>query len=65
MFFLAGLCVFELRAEANDLIKIHSGDLPIVLSAPHGGSLEIEGVPERKGQDVKRFVRTKDMWTDQ
>ena len=65
LFFLAGLCVFELRAEANDLIEIYSGDLPIVLSAPHGGSLEIEGVPERKGQGVKRFVRTKDMWTDQ
>lgn len=27
--------------------------------------MTIEGVPERKGEGVKRFVRTKDMWTDQ
>jgi len=49
----------------RELIVVQSGDLPMILSAPHGGSLAVEGVAERKGEKVDRFVRTKDMWTDQ
>ena len=53
------------QIDAKSFISVQSGELPIILSAPHGGNLVIEGVAERKGKDVKRFVRTKDMWTDQ
>ncbi|MDB4537238.1 N-formylglutamate amidohydrolase [Akkermansiaceae bacterium] len=51
--------------DSTKLILAQSGDLPIVLSAPHGGGLAIEGVPVRRGQEVSRFVTKKDMWTDQ
>ncbi len=37
-----------------DFISVQKGDLPIILSAPHGGLLEIPGVPERKGEGMKK-----------
>ena len=38
---------------AADFISVQKGDLPIILSAPHGGTLAIPGVPERKGEGMK------------
>ena len=35
------------------LVTAERGDLPLILSAPHGGKLRIPGVPERRG-NVKR-----------
>ncbi len=37
-----------------DFISVQKGDLPVILSAPHGGLLEIPGVPERKGEGMKK-----------
>ena len=62
---LMGLGSLSAQEVSKKLISVQSGNLPIILSAPHGGNLTIEAVPERKGKGVKRFVRTKDMWTDQ
>ena len=36
-------------AEVNSLILAQAGDLPIILSAPHGGNKEVPGVLERTG----------------
>jgi len=47
------------------LVVIESGDLPIILSAPHGGRRPVPGVAPRKGQDVPRFVARSDSWTDE
>ncbi len=44
----------EARPLAHGLIAIESGTLPIILSAPHGGTEGIPGVPERtKGTRVR------------
>ena len=36
-----------------DFISVQKGDLPIIFSAPHGGMMDIPGVPERKGEGMK------------
>lgn len=37
-----------------DLIHIQKGDLPIVISAPHGGDKEVPGSAPRKGEGLKK-----------
>ncbi len=41
------------KPELNELVFIQQGDLPIILSAPHGGTRQIPNVPERKGEGMK------------
>ena len=54
-----GTGVAEKRATAEAisvlevLVEVRRGELPIILSAPHGGTLQIEGVPPRKGTGMK------------
>ena len=36
-----------------DFISVQKGDLPIIISAPHGGTMPIPGVPERHGEGMK------------
>ncbi len=44
-------------AEPSDLlIDVQRGTLPIVMSAPHGGTIDAPGVPHRKNIDAERFV---------
>jgi N-formylglutamate amidohydrolase len=37
----------------DELLVIHQGDLPIVISAPHGGTLQIPEVPPRQGDHLE------------
>jgi N-formylglutamate amidohydrolase len=47
-------------SELKRLITIETGEIPIILSAPHGGSRSISGVPARKGETAKQFVTVTD-----
>ena len=42
------------------LVFVRAGDIPILLSAPHGGRRAIPDVPERKADGEKQFVTTRD-----
>jgi N-formylglutamate amidohydrolase len=44
----------------KSLIVTQAGDLPIILSAPHGGRKAIPDCPERKGDGVNKFVVVRD-----
>ncbi len=50
--------------RSESLITIESGDLPIILSAPHGGRDAIPGSAERRGEGVERFNPRSDSNTD-
>ena len=60
-----GFAAFS-RAE-EELVSIQAGDLPIVISAPHGGTLEIPGVPPRLGEGLEKgsrgFVASREYFT--
>jgi N-formylglutamate amidohydrolase len=52
---LAGLVSADPKVPTPDsLVSSHEGDLPILLSAPHGGTTEIPGIPRRKGEGLPR-----------
>ena len=51
-------------AVETPLVSVEAGNLPIILSAPHGGSEPIPGVSEREGKGVRQFVKTMDYRTD-
>ena len=44
----------------RSLITVGKGDLPIILSSPHGGRMPIPGVAERSNQGAARFVTVRD-----
>ncbi|WP_171182693.1 BPL-N domain-containing protein [Alienimonas chondri] len=60
---------------AEELIHFEAGDLPIILSAPHGGRALVPGVPERTGEAFQpgvgedtgkyKFVTSRDTRVDQ
>ena len=37
----------------EELILVERGSLPVMISAPHGGTLRISGVPARKGEGMQ------------
>lgn len=51
----------------NEFLHIQRGELPIIITAPHGGSLAIPGVPKRVGPEGERtsgkFVTGQDVRT--
>lgn len=66
--FLVILCGTCGRADdPAPLVRVQFGELPIILSAPHGGRREVPGVPERTGVDypmsVGKFVVLRDTGT--
>lgn len=52
------------QEKSASLVTIESGDLPIILTAPHGGRAVIPGVAERKGEGVSQFTTKSDSNTD-
>lgn len=48
------------QADPAKLITIRQGDMPIILSAPHGGRQAIPDVPPRKGGHVAEFKTVRD-----
>lgn len=60
----ASLCGGLLAAEPQSLVVTQRGELPIILSAPHGGNEIVLGAEPRKGEGLKRqpggFVTARD-----
>jgi N-formylglutamate amidohydrolase len=46
--------------ELERLVTVQKGEIPIILSAPHGGRRSIVGVPARKDESAKQFVTVTD-----
>lgn len=59
----------EKTPPRSDLVKTQSGKLPIILSAPHGGTKDVPGVPARKGEGLKTggagFFAGRDVGTEE
>lgn len=43
----------ERQLELSQYVETQMGDLPIILSAPHGGNLDLPGIPRRKGEGME------------
>ncbi|MBI5799940.1 MAG: N-formylglutamate amidohydrolase [Verrucomicrobia bacterium] len=54
-------------AQTNEFLQVQRGELPVIITAPHGGSLPIPGVPKRLGPEGERtsgkFVTSQDTRT--
>jgi N-formylglutamate amidohydrolase len=51
------------ESETSSLVTVEIGDVPIILSAPHGGGDVIPGVAERQGEGVISFKTRSDFNT--
>lgn len=56
-------------AEPHPLVTVEKGELPVILSAPHGGTLAIPGAMPREGKSLERrpggFVTGRDTGTEE
>lgn len=57
----------RVSSDLNELVEVRRGDLPIIISAPHGGRLGIDKAPLRTGkaEGIKQFATVRDGGTDQ
>jgi hypothetical protein len=58
------LLALLLLQVSDGLITNEQGELPVIISAPHGGTMEIPGVPARTGLGEKHFTTVRDTDTD-
>ncbi|QEL20336.1 N-formylglutamate amidohydrolase [Limnoglobus roseus] len=47
------------------MLTVQKGELPIIVSAPHGGRKPIPNCPERKGKGIPKFATVNDTNTDE
>lgn len=65
LLFLIALQDVSVTPNVAKYVTIQKGTLPIIISAPHGGTLAIPDVPERKGgSGVAQFTTVRDINTD-
>ncbi|MGL6075249.1 MAG: hypothetical protein ACRC8S_13910 [Fimbriiglobus sp.] len=57
---ILGLAQAQEPLNLEKYLILQKGDLPIILSAPHGGTTRIDGVPNREGKGVNKFVTVLD-----
>ncbi|MFT3881668.1 MAG: N-formylglutamate amidohydrolase [Gemmatales bacterium] len=51
--------------DTSKFVTIKPGTLPIIISAPHGGTVAIPGIKERQGgTEIAQFVTVRDINTD-
>ncbi len=50
----------EVYFDSTQFVEYRAGNLPIILSAPHGGGLRPDSIPDRKCDEC---VTTRDAWT--
>jgi N-formylglutamate amidohydrolase len=50
----------EEKLDPARYVTVIKGDLPIILSAPHGGRLKVPGVAERKGEGIAQFTTVRE-----
>src|SRR5262249_16851956 len=59
----------EPAVPPSNLVATQQGSLPIILSAPHGGTHEVPGVTSRKGEGLARngkgFAISRDTGTEE
>ena len=60
----AGIATGQVPPIDPALLMVRPGDSPIILSAPHGGTLPVPGVPVREGVGVKKFAIVRDDGTE-
>lgn len=60
----AGIATGQAPPIDKALLMVRPGDSAIILSAPHGGTIAITGVPVREGAGVKKFATVRDDGTE-
>lgn len=51
--------------DPTDFVYVQKGNLPIIISAPHGGNDALPGVPARTGVGVSDFATVRDTGTEE
>lgn len=51
--------------DPKDFVTVQKGTLPIILSAPHGGTKKVPDVPVRVGKGVPNFYTVRDEYTSE
>jgi N-formylglutamate amidohydrolase len=51
--------------DPRDFVTVQKGTLPVILSAPHGGTKKVPDVPVRVGKGVPNFYTVRDEYTSE